>query len=77
MAVDTEISSFVAQIGETAGLVWRLLEANGPMSVSKLVKELDAPRDLTMQAIGWLAREDKISIDEESRSRVVSLRETH
>jgi len=77
MAIDTEISSFVGQIGETAGAVWRLLDANGPMTVSKLVKELDAPRDLTMQAIGWLAREDKISIDEEARSRVISLREPH
>jgi hypothetical protein len=27
-----------------------------------------------MQAIGWLAREDKIDIAEEGRSRVVSLR---
>lgn len=75
MAIDTETSSCVAQIGETAGAVWRLLDASGPLTVSKLVKELDAPRDLAMQAIGWLAREDKISIDEESRSRVVSLRD--
>ena len=29
---------------------------------------------VVMQAIGWLAREDKIAIDEESRSKVVSLR---
>jgi hypothetical protein len=28
-----------------------------------------------MQAIGWLAREDKIAIDE-SRNRVVSLRQS-
>ena len=75
MATDIEMSSFVAQIGETAGAVWRLLDANGPMTISRLVKELDAPRDLTMQAIGWLAREDKITIEEEARSRVVSLRE--
>jgi hypothetical protein len=70
------MSSCVAQIGETAGAVWRLLDVSGPMSISKLVKEVDAPRDLTMQALGWLAREDKISIDEESRSRLVSLRES-
>ena len=76
MATDTEMLSCVAQIGETAGAVWRLLDANGPMTISKLVKELDVPRDLTMQAVGWLAREDKINIDEESRSRVVSLRDS-
>jgi len=27
-----------------------------------------------MQALGWLAREDKIQIDEAGRSRVVSLK---
>jgi DNA-binding GntR family transcriptional regulator len=73
MATATEIDCF-GQIGETAGDIWRLLDGNGPMSTAKLVKELNAPRDVVMQALGWLAREDKIQIEEESRSRVVSLR---
>lgn len=64
----------VAQVGETAGMVWRTLSDNGPMSMTKLVKEVRRPRDTVMQALGWLAREEKISIDEEGRSRVVSLR---
>lgn len=64
----------LGQIGETAGDIWRLLDGNGPMSTARLVKELDVPRDIVMQALGWLAREDKINIDEESRSRIVSLR---
>ena len=63
----------IAQIGETAGTVWRVLEENGAMSTAKLVKEVGAPRDLLMQALGWLAREDKITIDD-GRSKVVSLR---
>lgn len=62
------------QIGETAGEVWHLLHDKGPLSAAKIVKELDASRDLVMQAIGWLAREDKIVIDGESRSRTISLR---
>jgi len=32
------------------------------------------PRDLVMQALGWLAREDKLSIEEEGRSRILSLK---
>jgi hypothetical protein len=64
----------IEQVGETAGAVWRVLAEKGPLSASKLVKEVDAPRDLVMQALGWLAREDKISIDGESRGRTVSLR---
>ncbi|HEY1599659.1 MAG TPA: winged helix-turn-helix domain-containing protein [Pirellulales bacterium] len=63
----------VGQIGETAGAIWRAIAEQGPMSVSRLVKEIDAPRDIVMQALGWLAREDKIDI-EDGRSRVVSLR---
>lgn len=66
--------SLVAEIGETAGVVWRLLADNGPMNLTKLVKASEAPRDTVMQAIGWLAREEKISLAEEGRSRFVSLR---
>lgn len=64
----------VEQIGETAGLVWKYLNDNGTSSVSRLVKEVDAPRDMVLQAVGWLAREDKISIDESARGKTVSLR---
>ncbi|MDZ4819784.1 MAG: winged helix-turn-helix domain-containing protein [Planctomycetota bacterium] len=71
----TNQSSCVLQIGETAGLIWQVLNAKGPLTVAKLVKEIEAPRDVVMQALGWLAREDKISIDEEARTRVVTLKE--
>ena len=65
--------SHVAQIGETAGLVWTILDKKGPLTMAKLVKAVGAPRDVVMQALGWLAREDKISIEEDGRTRVVSL----
>ena len=65
--------SCTAQIGQTAGAVWRILSSNGPLSVAKLVKAVGEPRDLVMQALGWLAREDKIQIEEDHRMRVVSL----
>ncbi len=73
MATVTE-SCCVSLIGETAGLIWHTLEENGPVSLAKLVKTVEAPRDVVMQAVGWLAREDKIDIEENSRSRVVSLK---
>ncbi len=37
--------SCVAQIGEMAGVVWRTLNANGAMSLTKLVKSVGQPRD--------------------------------
>jgi len=66
--------SHVALIGDTAGVVWNVLHEDGPMSLAKLVKAVGEPRDTVMQALGWLAREDKISIEEEGRKRIVSLR---
>jgi hypothetical protein len=67
--------SCVAQIGETAGAVWKTLTDNGPMTLGKLVKAVGGSRDLVMQAVGWLAREDKVQIEDEHRSRVISLRQ--
>lgn len=61
-------------IGETAGRVWHCLSEHGSLSYSQLVKQVDQPRDLVMQALGWLAREEKISIDVSGRSKVVTLR---
>lgn len=64
----------IDQIGDTAGLVWRHLNESGPRTLSQLAKEIDAPRDVIMQAIGWLAREDKVSVDEERNKKIVALR---
>ena len=67
--------SCVANIGEVAGIVWRVLSEKGPLSMTKLVKAIGEPRDTVMQAIGWLAREGKINIDDDGRNRMVSLQE--
>jgi hypothetical protein len=67
--------SSLEQIGDAAGLVWHHLNDNGPRTLAQLAKEIDAPRDVIMQAIGWLAREDKVTIEEEARGKkTVSLR---
>ena len=67
-------SSGIEEIGETAGEVWHLLAEQGRISLPQLVKEVDTHRDLVMQAIGWLAREDKVLIEETARSRIIMLR---
>jgi len=68
------VQSCVDQIGDVAGAIWHYLNENGPRTLTQLAKELDAPRDVIMQAIGWLAREDKIAIEEDARKKTVSLR---
>ncbi len=64
----------VVHIGQTAGVVWQVLSDKGPLSMARLVKAVGEPRDAVMQAIGWLAREDKVWIEDEGRSRVISLK---
>lgn len=72
--MSTAPNPHLIHIGDTAGAVWRALSAEGRMSLAKLVKTVGEPRDVVMQALGWLAREDKIWIEDEGRSRMVSLR---
>jgi hypothetical protein len=42
--------------------------------MAKLVKAVGQPRDMVMQAVGWLAREDKIWIQDEARCRMIYLK---
>ncbi len=60
-------------IGTVAGDVWSFLQETGLVTLSKLAREIDAPRDLVMQGVGWLAREGKIEFQEGPRSKLVSL----
>ncbi len=70
----TESVSCTAQIGEVAGEVWHALDKSGPMTLVQLAKVVGAQRDTVMQAVGWLAREGKIEIEEVKRKRMIRLR---
>ncbi|MGA2798497.1 MAG: winged helix-turn-helix domain-containing protein [Thermoguttaceae bacterium] len=67
-------NSCTTEIGETAGVVWKQLSENGPMDLAKLVKAVGEQRDAVMQAIGWLAREDKLIFEDNGRKRMIGLR---
>lgn len=64
----------VESVGAAAGVVWHHLRENGEMTLSKLARDIDLPRDLVMQGLGWLAREDKIVFYEGKRSKLVALK---
>lgn len=72
MATDT-VDNEVSNIGGIAGLIWNYLDQNGSVTLTRLAKEVDAPRDQVMQGVGWLAREGKIRFDETPRSKVIAL----
>jgi len=50
-----------AEIGLAAGDVYRYLEAHGASNMSQLKKGTGRKDVLLNQAIGWLAREDKVA----------------
>ena len=61
-------------IGETAGKIYRILEKKGGLALADLQKEIEVTdKALCYQALGWLAREDKINFKKEGRVEVVSL----
>lgn len=61
------------EIGATSGAIWGFLVKRGKVSLSALEKGVDAPRNLVYMAIGWLAREGKVTIQREERSLQISL----
>lgn len=60
-------------VGYTAGNIWSLLEEYEQVSLSKVPKMLDEKDSVVYQAIGWLAREDKINYEQKGRQTLVSL----
>ena len=63
-----------AETGFSPGAVWRCLSDHGRVSLSRLVKDLDESRDRAMQAVGWLARENKITFDQNGCGRLTRLK---
>lgn len=66
------------RIGLNAGKVWRILNEKGELSMFELCRELGLTFEEVAVAIGWLARENKISFREKttcslSRSTMLNL----
>lgn len=63
-----------SEMGETAGEVYKLLESQGPMTLTQLKKKLNARGEMTSYALGWLAREDKIDFVVDKKATYVQLK---
>ena len=57
------------RIGLHAGKVWRILNEKGELSMFELCRELGLTFEEVAVAIGWLARENKISFREKFKER--------
>ncbi len=61
-------------IGDAAGKVWTYLDENGPTSVTKVATETGLNKTDIQRAIGWLAKEDKLSAELKGRTETISLK---
>lgn len=65
----------IHQIGEIAGKVWIFIKQNGESNLNQLKTGIKADPNLILQAIGWLAREDKIRIEKKGRFVTYALKD--
>ena len=61
------------KIIEAAGKTWKLLGENGEIALPEITKLIKEKEEIALQAIGWLAREDKISYATKSNKTFISL----
>ncbi len=65
----------IKSIGDTAGKVWKFLNEKDEATLNQLKNGIKADPNSILQAIGWLAREDKLRIEKKDRYTVYTLKE--
>ena len=58
---------------EAAGKIWWYLGEKGQTTISTLPRNINEDSAIVYQALGWLAREDKIEYAENNKKLLVSL----
>jgi predicted DNA-binding transcriptional regulator AlpA len=61
-------------VGMSAGSIWSYLDKNGPTTVAKLIRDLPEDEKTVQRSIGWLAQEDKITLEVIDRAETISLK---
>jgi len=62
-------------IGETAGKLWKELKQNGEIALTQIPRVLKESEAQSYEALGWLAREGKLSFRKDGRRTLISLSE--
>lgn len=66
-----------SKIGENAGKVWHALHGLEKITIPELARKLDLSVERTALAVGWLARENQISVWVEDGATVVAHQSEH
>lgn len=62
----------ITKIGENAGLVWTALQ-NGALGIKAIKKATKLKNEELYMALGWLAREGKLTFSVEEADTIVAL----
>jgi len=69
-----EVGDMSDLVGSAAGVLWNSLNTGGEMSVTQLAKTTELDSKTIQRAIGWLAKEDKLTIALKGRTEIVALK---
>jgi hypothetical protein len=69
----TTAKTAVMEIGDAAGEVWRYLDRHGASSLAQIRKGVPRPAEMVAMSLGWLAREEKLRIEQKGRVKKFSL----
>ncbi|MGI9211345.1 MAG: winged helix-turn-helix domain-containing protein [Methylococcaceae bacterium] len=67
------MSESISIIGTAAGRVWSYLYENGTASATKMTEVLELDKNEIQRAIGWLAREGKLSVEKKGKNELFRL----
>lgn len=71
---EVKMQELQEQIGLSAGQIYDYLNNNGESTFAKIKKELDLKGNFADLGLGWLAREDKVTISKKGSSVNVRLK---
>lgn len=62
-------------VGTVAGKIWHYLHENGESDILKIKLNLKINNTQLFLALGWLSRENKININQDKNTYLISLKE--
>lgn len=68
------MNDMINRIGFAAGEIWKYLDENGESSPIKIKATLGLSNTMLYLALGWLARENKVNIEQVDFSYKISLK---
>lgn len=68
------MEELIVRIGFVAGEIWMYLDKNKEATPIKLKASLGLSNTMLYLALGWLARENKVNIEQKDYSYIISLK---